>query len=86
MFRHPHATVKVDGQIVNQPPAQAIIETLKAALDDPNGKVVFHWSEDRTAMLVDVSRATAPNYSISVASEEERNAPGGHHDNDDDDI
>lgn len=80
------ARVKIDGAATNDSPAQAIIETLKLALDDPNGTVAFDWNEDPGMMKVDIKRATAPKYEISVLSKKEHDIPGGHHDNDEDDL
>jgi hypothetical protein len=81
------AKVKIDGVLQTTiSPAQAIMDTLKLALDDPNGKVKLDWNEQAGTMKVDVERAAAPTYKISVFSKKEHDIPSGHHDNDEDDL
>ena len=78
------ATVKIDNVVSADPPAKAIMDTLRMALEDAGGKVEFDWGE-LAAMSVEVQRATAPNYKIKVRSMKEQDI-GGHHDNDEDDV
>jgi hypothetical protein len=81
-----NAQVKIDGVVTNTAPAQAIMDTIKLALDNPNGEVRFNWDEDAGVMKVDIKRAGAPIYEISVRSKKERDIPSGHNDNDEDSL
>jgi hypothetical protein len=80
------ATVWVNGQqSTNVAPAQAIMSTLKMALEDPSqAGVRFGWTEG-PQLIVRVTQQPA-NYEILVTSIEERDVPGGGHDNDEDDL
>jgi len=80
------ADVWIDSAHSDDPPAKAIMETVRLALEDPSGVVAFDWSEVNGAMRVEIKRAGAPNYEIKVWSKEEHGVPGGHHDNDEDDL
>jgi hypothetical protein len=79
-----NATVKVNNVVVAMSPAEAIMSTLKAALEDPSqAPVKFGWTEG-AALTVTVVQ-TPGNYSITVNSLKEADIASGH-DNDEDDL
>ena len=79
-----NATVKVNNVVVNMPPAQAIMSTLKAALEDPSeSPILFSWTEG-AALAVTVIQQPG-NYSIDVVSLKEADINTSH-DNDEDDL
>jgi hypothetical protein len=85
LFPQPGSTVLVNGQPVARVPAEAIMTTLRKALDDPmSTAVTFAWHEG-AALEVDVT-TVSPVYSISVTSLKEPDIPAGPHDNDEDDV
>jgi hypothetical protein len=79
-----NSTVRVNGGIVaGKAPADAIMATLKAALEDPaKTPVVFGWSEG-AALVVEVVN-TGGVYSITVTSIKEPDIPNTTNDNDED--
>ena len=81
-----NATVKVNGHVAaGKAPADAILTTLKMALEDPaKTPVSFEWAEG-AAMVVEVVH-TGGVYSIGVTSIKEPDIPGAPHDNDEDDL
>jgi hypothetical protein len=83
----PDATVWVNGApVTNVAPAQAIMSTLKMALEDPAQIAVsFGWTEG-AQLVVKVVQKPGQQYEIVVTSIEERDVPGGGHDNDEDDL
>ncbi len=76
-------SVPVGGTPDAEHPAQAVMETIRLTLEDPNGKCRCEWGE-RAAMVVEVGRRS-PNYSITVWSKKEQDV-GGPHDNDEDEL
>jgi hypothetical protein len=74
------ATVTVNGVVATIAPAQAIMSTLKMALDDQFASgVSFRWTEDDHVLVVDVMQqpgtAQQPGkYAISVVSQKESNS------------
>jgi len=78
-----NATVTVNDVVVRTAPAEAIMSTLKAALEDPaQAPVSFSWTEGPT-LAVTVMRAPG-NYSISVTSLKEIDITNAHDDDEDD--
>jgi hypothetical protein len=70
------ATVKFDNVVQsNITPAQAIMDTLKAAIENASGTVHFSWSEG-DMLTVEIKKATAPNYEIKVTSIKEPDVTG----------
>jgi hypothetical protein len=81
----PSATISVDGVIKNLAPAEAIMTTLRTALEDPQStSVTFDWNEG--AVLAVTITSVSPNYSVSVTSVKEADIPGGVNDDDEDNV
>jgi hypothetical protein len=77
------ATVMINGAPEAVHPAEAVMETIRLTLEDPNGRCRCEWGE-RAAMVVEVGRRS-PNYAITIWSKKEQDV-GGPHDNDEDDL
>jgi hypothetical protein len=77
------ATVIIDSTLTNQPPAQAILDTVKMALQDANGVIAFEWLHDKTQFKVETTRKS-PNYTITVTCKGENEAPSNKNDDDED--
>lgn len=83
------ATVTVNGARVGMAPAEAIMSTLKMALEDQySSGVSFHWTEDNSVLVVDVVQQQGTlhqpgRYGISVVSKKESSSLP---DNDEDDL
>ncbi len=79
-----NATVTVNNALVAIAPAEAIMTTLKAALEDPaQAPVAFHWNEG--AILTVAAICSPGNYSITITSVKEADISNVH-DNDEDDL
>jgi hypothetical protein len=79
-----NATVTVNDVVVRMAPAEAIMSTLRMALEDPaQTPVAFRWTEG-AALVVNVMQQTG-NYMIAVTSLKEADISTGH-DNDEDDL
>ena len=78
-----NATVKINNVVIRMAPAEAIMTTLRMAIEDPaQAPVRFGWTEG-TALAVSVVQESG-NYSIDVVSLKESDIGG--HDNDEDDL
>lgn len=79
-----NAIVTVNDVVVRMAPAEAIMSTLRMALEDPaQTPVAFRWTEG-AALVVNVMQQPG-NYMISVTSLKEADIASGH-DNDEDDL